>query len=130
MYHNTNKESGNTLIKSNIKADSQEWRVLRVFSIIPKPMGPNMVMKWYNNYWPSVPPTSIRRAITNLTTKGKLVKTNAMEIGGYGKKEHKWQLASYNPTGYTFECRVCKRKFSCTDSKNTEWCSLTCAKGG
>lgn len=131
MYHNTNKESGNTLVKSKIKTDTQESRILRIFNLVPdRPMGPNMVMKMYNNYYPAIPPTSTRRAMTNLTVKGKLVKTDFMEIGGYGKKEHRWKLAPYDPTGHTFECRVCKRKFSCTDPKNTEWCSLTCAKGG
>jgi hypothetical protein len=55
-------------------------------------MGPNIVAKMYNNHYPAAPVTSIRRAITDLTVQDKLVKTNVMEIGGYGKDEHTWRL--------------------------------------
>ena len=39
------------------------------------------------------PITSIRRAITDLTNEGKLVKTNSLKKGNYGKKCHCWKLA-------------------------------------
>jgi hypothetical protein len=34
----------------------------------------------------------VRRAITDLTTSGFLVKTGAMIDGRYGKQEHTWTL--------------------------------------
>mgnify|MGYP003118974616 CR=1 FL=1 len=38
------------------------------------------------------PLTSVRRAMTNLTTDGKLMKTNRYVIGNYDKPEHLWEL--------------------------------------
>tara|TARA_R110002020_G_scaffold443766_1_gene655058 strand:- start:42715 stop:42900 length:186 start_codon:yes stop_codon:yes gene_type:complete len=38
------------------------------------------------------PITSIRRAITELTSKGKLTKLDRMKKGEYGKNCHCWQL--------------------------------------
>lgn len=35
---------------------------------------------------------SIRRAMTNLTTQGKLEKTLIMKMGPNGKREHVWKL--------------------------------------
>ena len=39
-----------------------------------------------------VPLTSIRRAITNLTFPGSLVKTNVKTTGPYGRPEYYWRL--------------------------------------
>lgn len=39
------------------------------------------------------PITSVRRAITNLTSAGYLIKTGYMKIGQYGMPNHTWQLA-------------------------------------
>ena len=92
MY-NTIHQEGATLERSRTKNESQEDRILKIFSLVPdRPMGPNMVTKLYNNYYPSIPPTSTRRAMTDLTAKGKLIKTNVMEMGGYGVHEHTWKL--------------------------------------
>jgi hypothetical protein len=38
------------------------------------------------------PITSIRRAITDLTRSGYLVKTERMKIGQYGMPNHTWKL--------------------------------------
>ena len=40
------------------------------------------------------PITSIRRAITNLTDAGKIIKTDQYVKGNYGKLEHLWELAT------------------------------------
>ena len=48
-----------------------------------------MVHKAFNNVWPL---TSVRRAITNLSSDGELVKTNDKVTGIYGKPEHLWRL--------------------------------------
>jgi len=39
------------------------------------------------------PITSIRRALTDLTNAGKLIKTRNMKQGPYGKQSHTWRLA-------------------------------------
>ena len=40
----------------------------------------------------NAPITSIRRALTDLTSKGKLVKSSIMKMGPYGKQVHCWKL--------------------------------------
>lgn len=40
------------------------------------------------------PITSIRRAITNLTKDGKLIKTSNMRPGEYGKPTYAWKYKS------------------------------------
>ena len=54
-----------------------------------KPQSPSMVYYAFLKAWPI---TSVRRAITNLTTAGELVKTNNTVTGMYGKPEHLWSL--------------------------------------
>jgi hypothetical protein len=93
MYYNTTNQRGRPLEESQTKTETQEDRVLKIFKLVSdRPMGPNIVMRMYNNHFTSTPITSIRRAITNLTIKGSLVKHDAMEMGGYGKLEHTWKL--------------------------------------
>jgi len=93
MYYNTTNQRGETLQQSRTKTETQEDKVLQIFNLVPdRPMGPNIVMRMYNNHFISTPITSIRRAITNLTIKGSLVKHDVMEMGGYGKMEHTWKL--------------------------------------
>ena len=93
MYYNTTNQRGRPLEESQAKTETQEDRVLKIFNLVPeRPMGPNMVMKMYNNHFTSTPITSIRRAMTDLTIQGKLIKHDQMEMGGYGKMEHTWKL--------------------------------------
>lgn len=42
------------------------------------------------------PITSIRRAITNLTNDGELVKHDRMRMGDYGKDNHTWSLGRHH----------------------------------
>ena len=67
-YYNTNRETGSTLSLSWGKANKQE------------------------HYGKRYPLTSIRRAISNLTDNGKLMKLERMVMGNYGKKVHTWRL--------------------------------------
>jgi hypothetical protein len=39
------------------------------------------------------PITSIRRGMTNLANSGKLVKTDDLTMGKFGKREHLWVAA-------------------------------------
>ena len=45
-----------------------------------------------NLYDLNAPITSVRRAITDLTTEDKLIKTDIMKKGIYGKEVHCWKL--------------------------------------
>jgi len=91
-YYNTNEEAGSTLKKSRVKANIQEDKILSLFRKYSGiAFAPHEVcQKVFDN---SVPITSVRRAITNLTTAGKLVKTGRMKDGPYGKKVHCWMFA-------------------------------------
>lgn len=86
-YFNTTNESGTTLKNNVAKAKSQEERIFKMFMD-------------YNSFSPaglqacfsSIPITSVRRALTNLTKQGKLIKTNEKRIGMYGRSEYVWKL--------------------------------------
>jgi hypothetical protein len=67
----------------------QEEYILAFFKDEEKPQSPSMVYDALPEHWPI---TSVRRAITNLTTAGELVKTNNTVTGMYGKPEHLWSL--------------------------------------
>ena len=67
----------------------QEKYILAFFKHQENPQSPSMVYDAFLKAWPI---TSVRRAITNLTTAGELVKTNSTVTGMYGKPEHLWSL--------------------------------------
>jgi hypothetical protein len=90
-FHNTVGETGTALARSEAKAKTQEEKVLAFYSIDKyHNMSPSYV---HSNILPYAPLTSVRRAISNLTKQGKLVKTKHMVDGPYGKKEYCWRLA-------------------------------------
>jgi hypothetical protein len=89
-YYNTNNEMKVELDISKRKALSQQELVLEIFQQYQgRRLGPSDIL----HYFPGVPITSIRRAITNLTSAGLLEKTDKFSFGNYGKVEHLWQLA-------------------------------------
>ncbi len=90
MYHNTNKESGETLMTSQAKTRSQEDCILSYFRGIPSPLLAPHDLLFLFDY--KVPITSIRRALTNLEKGGKLIKTDKMVMGSYGKMVHTWRI--------------------------------------
>jgi len=96
-YYNTNRETGSTLSLSWGKADKQENMILEIFSdkmrhtlngLAPHQVRDQLVQRYGKRY----PLTSIRRAISNLTDNGKLMKLERMVMGNYGKKVHTWRL--------------------------------------
>jgi len=92
-YYNTNKETGQTLVKSRAKAQSQEDCILSYFKgVAPLLRAPHDLEFLFDH---KVPITSIRRALTNLEKVGKLLKTDFMVMGTYGKMVHTWELVSY-----------------------------------
>ena len=89
-YYNTNNETGETLAKSRDRAKTQQDSILAFFMAHPNDhFSPDFIAL---NVLPEAPLTSVRRAITNLTSEGKLDKTDTMTMGRYGKKVHTWRL--------------------------------------
>jgi hypothetical protein len=70
---------------------SQEVLIYKHFQEYKIPLSPSMVLERLNL---NCPLTSIRRAMTNLTTDGKLTKTNRYVIGIYDKPEHLWEAVN------------------------------------
>ena len=92
-YYNTNKETGVVLGRSEEKAGTQEEILYRHFLCYPgKVFSPSQL----RTVLPDCPITSIRRALTNLTSAGNLTKTEIMTEGDYDKKEHCWTLSRKN----------------------------------
>ena len=91
-YYNTNKESGKTLITSKTKANKQELKVLKFFEANNKDerFSAEDVLAQVD-FGRSVPITSVRRAMTNLTYAGYL-KDFFYEKGTFGKQIHTWQI--------------------------------------
>ena len=93
-YHNTTRETGRTLVKKEIKALTQEERILAHFAknknIL---MTPSQVWDHMQEY----PLTSVRRGISNLTRLGPLERTDNFREGIYGAREHCWVLPSGEP---------------------------------
>lgn len=91
MYYNTNNHEGQMLLDFESQADSQEERILAIFKAKPS-LAPSQVWNAYGNK--RTPITSIRRAITNLSKEGRLIKTQEKQIGMFGRPESVYKLIS------------------------------------
>lgn len=97
-YYNTNHESGETLEASIEKAAKQEDIIMEFMQKHPKEMyTPCEIHQLIRSKGPL---TSTRRAVTNLTQQGKLVKRNTQKQGVFGKKVYCWY---YAPPGHQIE---------------------------
>lgn len=92
-FFNTIGLKGDDLVNANKKANRQEDRVLELFRSTGIAMTPEDVEARYNALFTPAPLTSFRRAITNLTNSGYLIKCDNMAIGKYGKPVHYWKVA-------------------------------------
>lgn len=90
-FYNTTQLTGNDLIRENQKALSQEERILFYFedSFEPNFTPFEILNDVFQN---QIPITSVRRAMTNLTSQGKLIKTDIQRLGAYGKVCFAWRL--------------------------------------
>lgn len=88
-HHNTTNESGEMLDRLESKANIQQDNVLDLFRDFVT-MSPSQVFATYPDE--STPITSIRRAISNLTRDGYLIKTDKKVTGLYGRPEFQWKL--------------------------------------
>ena len=88
-YYNTIEEVGTALTESKKKTRKQEDLIYSLFQKRNEPLSPSMVLSQSGL---NCPITSIRRAITDLTNSGHIVKTDRQVKGMYGKAEHLWEL--------------------------------------
>jgi len=97
-YYNTTHSTHPELGKYEQKAKSQEEKILRWFkqdaalANSSRGVSPSVVKAIL---FPNAPLTSIRRAMTNLTNQGELVKSDQQRKGPFGRPEYMWIL----PTG-------------------------------
>jgi hypothetical protein len=89
-YYNTTNSKGLELKERRAKAKSQKEVIKRLYSSYEEGLSPGDVYDLVDRKWPI---TSIRRAITNLTKEGYLIKTERTASGIYGREEHVWSKA-------------------------------------
>ena len=94
MYYNTTKLDLGELHKEYLVAESQENFIKEVFRISPQmwftPFDIQVIAD-FNGKQMEI--TSIRRAITDMTSEGILVKSvKANLVGKFGKKNHSWKF--------------------------------------
>lgn len=101
-WYNTINFSGEDLKRENAKAAKQEDLILHLFKANPdKRLSPTQVHQIMARKYQIYPPiTSIRRALTNLTGRLELIKTDEMIPGSYHLPEHTWKLASSSENLY------------------------------
>ena len=88
MYYNTTNIADAALKQEWRKTEKQEDVVLALFEKHNR----MTASECWRRYGTTTPLTSIRRAITDLTNEGKLVKTSNKKPGIYGKPEYEYQL--------------------------------------
>jgi|TARA_Y100001963_G_C6665200_1_gene392369 hypothetical protein len=87
-YYNTTNLKGSTLKNSRKKAKTQEDLILAWFKKHKRAYTPCEVR---DKVLRDSPLTSVRRAMTNLTEKGYLIKTTLTKMGKYGKFNYCWK---------------------------------------
>lgn len=96
-FFNTIQLSAPELVAEEEKAKAQEQLVESIFQFVDAPMTPFDVQRiLLVKKGKDFPITSIRRAITVLTKKGKLNKCNVFKKGDYGTKNHLWVINRNN----------------------------------
>jgi hypothetical protein len=91
-YHNTIPVQGDLLIRFQEKALHQESIILRFFeNNAGKSYTPIQVHTALCRLNLTYPLTSVRRAITNLTDDGELIKHDKLKMEKYGSPNNTWQ---------------------------------------
>ena len=88
-FYETINQTDSALKESRKKTRKQEDLIYSLFVKCNQPLSPSMVLSQSGM---NCPITSIRRAITDLTNSGRIVKTDRQVKGMYGKAEHLWEL--------------------------------------
>jgi hypothetical protein len=87
-YYNTTNQAGAALKRSRKSCGEQETLIAEMFRSHGR-LSPSQAHRLYPDN--ATPLTSIRRAITVLTNKGLLQKTDEQVRGVYGKPEYIWK---------------------------------------
>ena len=94
MYYNTSNNTGSRLKEFVKNNKGQEKLILELFKINPKlalsPFEVQTALKRFKLL--NAPITSIRRAITDLTSTGNLAKTTVKKLGPYGRDSYCWKF--------------------------------------
>lgn len=90
-YFQTTEKTVSELITAEKKAKRQEDIALEIFKK-NSPLSPSQALKIWCKGNKAIPLTSLRRALSNLTRDGLLVKTNILVDGMYGEREHLWKI--------------------------------------
>lgn len=96
LFHNTTCLEGSALRRREIRAGSQNSVILAYFQASMGIFTPNEILErlvLIGLIAPNTPITSIRRAMTDLTKLGYLVKTDERRPGEYGELNYCWKLA-------------------------------------
>ena len=100
MYYNTTNETGSLLRKKTKKANNQKHKCLSYFQANPYTMyTPEMLhnnLVATNDINENTPLTSIRRAFSDLSKEGYIIKTSEKHIGNYGRHSYLWVLKNYH----------------------------------
>ena len=91
MFHNTTESTQPELGKYREKVQSQEEQILSYMRYYECSVSPSQAR--LSIFLDRCPITSVRRALTNLTDSGDLVKTEKQVKGPYGRPEFQWRLA-------------------------------------
>ena len=104
MYHNTTESTGEELKTYRKKALTQEQKILEYLKQDPyRPITPSAAWRWiFKGEKGNTPIGSVRRALTELTNDGHLVKTTAQTKGPYNRPEFIWRLADKYLQGELF----------------------------
>ena len=100
-FHNTINETGERLTELKQNAKTQQEKILRHFF-----MNRNYACTPFEIQvcvLPGTPITSIRRAITNLTTQGHLIKEKEQKVEKYGVKNNYWSFNANGPHGNKYK---------------------------
>jgi hypothetical protein len=91
-FHNSVGLAQDELARAIKQAKTQEERIIFLFELNGVSMTPAEMHKAYIKYYPLCPITSIRRAMTNLTNAGRLLKTKEQVKGDYNFVNYRWKL--------------------------------------
>ena len=93
MYFNTTNLKKEELKSAHKRTTKQADVILDIFEESPFPLSPSTILKITKDLGFSWPITSIRRAISDMTKVGALIKLNTKVKSSYGAKEHLWIAA-------------------------------------
>lgn len=90
LFYNTINIHGVELNNSIVQVKKQNDRIYQILKQANKKLTPFDVHKIYDQLFKVTPITSIRRAMTQLTSDGKLIKLSEMKDEIFGKPNHYW----------------------------------------